>query len=97
MLGFTFWITRTYYRFVYGLGEVIFGISAAFAIGLNPSSNALANVVALVGAIYVVVRGIDNADEGSDRGIRKKLRWSRNASQISPPTSLDTTSPELIS
>lgn len=58
------YLLRTYMRSLYGMSEVVVG-GAAIWVGVgHASSEALTSVIVIAGAIYIVVRGIDNMFEG---------------------------------
>ena len=69
----------------YGIVEIVFGIFSAYAIAWNLPPNELdfARLASLLGAAYVIVRGISNVSEA-----RSKLRTStRTSAALHTPTS----------
>jgi hypothetical protein len=60
--GFLLYLARTYMRPIYGVAEVFIGMAACWG-GLsypNPSAKALSASLAVVGGIYIIIRGFDN-------------------------------------
>jgi hypothetical protein len=73
---------RTRYPFIYGVVEVIVGISAIIAVLPNqPATNTLvvyAELLSVSGGMYVIVRGLDNMNKAVPERIRAFwfiLRW----------------------
>jgi hypothetical protein len=60
--GFLLYLARTYMRPFYGVAEVFIGIATCWS-GLsypNPSAKILSASLAVVGGIYIIIRGFDN-------------------------------------
>lgn len=77
VLGFGLWLFRKIQRVAYGAVEVAFGTLAAALLAWAPSDSPVANTIALAASVYVVVRGLDNVDQGLPGGLwsRLPLRW----------------------
>lgn len=64
------WAALILYRFrgtnplFYGLAEVFFGVTAILVSISSSSPEIVGKLVALSGGIYIIVRGLDNIDEG---------------------------------
>ena len=86
-IGFGLWIFRKVQRASYGVAEILFGICAAAANAWAPGDSALANALTLAASIYVVVRGLDNVDQGLVGGLwsRLRLRWNEPRTNPTPP------------
>ncbi|MNN72620.1 hypothetical protein D3C81_1886750 [compost metagenome] len=62
--GLALYAFREKYKFYYGLIEVSFSAALTYVLILHLESNGLAGLLAVGGAIYVTVRGIDNMYTG---------------------------------
>jgi hypothetical protein len=58
--GFLLYLARLYMRPLYGLAEIILGVVACWVSLSDLTKGALATTIVLTGAIYVMVRGLDN-------------------------------------
>ena len=58
--GFFLYMLRTLMRPIYGLAEIIFGITVCWASFSYPSSKTFATSLAICGGVYILVRGFDN-------------------------------------
>lgn len=78
LLGFGFWCFRLKQRAAYGMLEIAFGASAAAALAWTPSDSPITSAVGLAASVYVVVRGLDNVDQGLKGGLwaRLPMRWA---------------------
>ena len=65
---------RTRFRMAYSLAEMMVGAGACWVAFANAKSDRIAGPLALIGGIYIIVRGCDNAVEGWRR--RKASRAS---------------------
>ncbi len=76
-VGFGFWVLRVLQRAAYGALEIAFAVGAAATIGFNPHANPLINTIAVGTVVYVVVRGLDNLEQGLPGGLyaRLPMRW----------------------
>lgn len=74
--GLVLYCTRQRYRMAYGIAECGVGALGAYLAGIRftPGAWAPAPTFAFVGAVYVVVRGLDNIGKGID-GTRFSSRW----------------------
>ncbi|WP_150787815.1 hypothetical protein [Pseudomonas fluorescens] len=63
-LGLALYAFREKYKFYYGLIEVSFSAALTYVLILHLESNGLAGLLAVGGAVYVTVRGIDNMYTG---------------------------------
>lgn len=77
VVGFGLWTFRKFQRGAYGAVEIVFGVAAAASIAWSPGSSPVANTLALAASIYVVVRGLDNVDNGIPDGLWTKLKPRR--------------------
>lgn len=59
----------------YGLLEVIFGGGVIVVTAHRPPTDLIAMVVTIAGAVYVIVRGLDNMDKGLPEPLRRY--WDR--------------------
>ena len=68
-LGTALFFFRLVERAWYGLAEVGFGLGTAAYVGWHPVDGTLPRLIAMAGAVYIVVRGMDNINIGrtSDR------------------------------
>jgi hypothetical protein len=77
-LAFGLYILRSKQRFVYGSIEVIVGIAAiSTTIFSQSSSPGLALLIAVSSGIYIIVRGLDNIDNGLGNPDQKLPAWLR--------------------
>lgn len=76
-LGVGFWVFRVQQRAAYGALEIAFAGTVAWIIGLHPHESALVNATAIGTVVYVVVRGLDNIEQGLPGGLyaRLPMRW----------------------
>jgi len=58
--GFLLYLARTYMRPVYGLAEIMIGITSCWAGLSDPRPNVLSASLAIIGGIYIIIRGFDN-------------------------------------
>ncbi len=64
--SFLLYLARTYMRPIFGLAEVAVGIATCWGVLSNPPANTLLASLAVVGGVYIMVRGFDNiVDEKS--------------------------------
>jgi hypothetical protein len=86
IVGVTLYWTRGRYPLVYGATEIIVGIVAAVnglaRTDLNKGLD-LTIVIQVLGGIYIIVRGLDNAGKGV-RGTVLEARWNRIFSTVLP-------------
>jgi hypothetical protein len=75
-LAFGLYVLRSKQRFIYGSIEVIVGIAAISTtiFGQSPSPG-LALLVAVSSGIYIIVRGLDNIDNGLSNPEQKLPAW----------------------
>ena len=72
-VGGVLFLFRKYLRLTYGLSEVAFGVVSAWSItGHSTEPNQRLDLIALMGVLYLIVRGIDNCQAGSQE--RKKAQ-----------------------
>jgi hypothetical protein len=64
VLSYAFFMLRLRARSIYGVVEVLVGITAIFAAVSKPEDADLAHLIAVLGGAYIVVRGLDNINEG---------------------------------
>jgi hypothetical protein len=64
VVGFGFYKIRENYRDFYGLAEVVMGIVGVWVLLSNTQASRMTLTIALVGAVYFIVRGLDNFMEG---------------------------------
>ncbi|MGQ3044553.1 MAG: hypothetical protein ACT6R7_02510 [Brevundimonas aurantiaca] len=86
-VGFGFWVLRVLQRAAYGALEIVFAVGAALTIGFNPHANPLINTIAAGTVVYVVVRGLDNLEQGLPGGLyaRLPMRWRAPGNAPPPP------------
>lgn len=62
VLGFLLYLARTYMRPIYGIAEVCIGIATCWAAlsYSNLSLRALPASLAMIGGVYIIIRGFDN-------------------------------------
>lgn len=86
-LGFGFWVFRVHHRAAYGGLEIVFACIVAGIIGLNPHTSPLVNATAIGTVVYVVVRGLDNLEQGLPGGLyaRLPMRWRAPGNAPPPP------------
>jgi hypothetical protein len=58
--GLLLYLARTYVRPIYGLVEVLIGIATCWVGLSNPSAQAISASFAVVGGVYIIIRGFDN-------------------------------------
>jgi hypothetical protein len=86
VVAFGFYRVRCWSRFLYGVMEVGAGIGVIVISEFPPSAitatantwalgSRAAHILALMGGVYVVVRGMDNIDQGLSE--RWRLAWRR--------------------
>ena len=64
-IGWFLFKLRTDHRMFYGIGEVCVGIAICW-VGLNgANTEGLASAMPLAAGVYVIVRGLDNCQEGT--------------------------------
>ena len=78
--AFFLYMLRTLMRPIYGLAEIIFGITVCWLSFTYPSNATFATSLAICGGVYIIVRGFDNVID--DKSI------------TNPPTATDMTTPE---
>jgi hypothetical protein len=61
-LGLVLYIFRREERALYGVAEIAFGLATAAYVGWQATGGTMARLIAFAGAIYIVVRGLDNLD-----------------------------------
>jgi hypothetical protein len=80
------YLLRDRVRSAYGLTEVIAGIAAISTSVLSRAGTEAAHLIAVLGGIYIVVRGLDNIEQGMDAlsqiihpGLYTRIRfiWAR--------------------
>ena len=88
-----YWIKSAHTK-LYGVGELVFAAVAmwyALHALYETSQNGLANLLALIGGLYVMVRGLDNIGKGIEKDktplvdLWKALfetRWLRRQSRV---------------
>lgn len=63
-VGFGFYKIRENYRDFYGLAEVVMGIVGLWVVLSNTQASRMTLTIALAGAVYFIVRGLDNFVDG---------------------------------
>jgi hypothetical protein len=66
LVGFGFYKIRKNYRDFYGLAEVVMGIVGLWVVLANTQASRMTLTIALAGAVYFIVRGLDNFHKGRD-------------------------------
>jgi hypothetical protein len=64
ILSVILYLVRKLFRGEYGIGEIGFGMATSWVALTKANEQAFASVTALAVAVYVIVRGLDNAFEG---------------------------------
>jgi hypothetical protein len=64
LMGFCFFTIRENYRDFYGLAEVVMGIVGLWVVLANTQASLMTMTIALAGAVYFIVRGLDNFVKG---------------------------------
>ena len=65
---------RVRWLFYYALMELTFGIVSTYKASEMSNKDMTLNLVALVGATYLVVQGLDNLKQGTDRRRNERSR-----------------------
>lgn len=64
VLAYVLYVLRTKVRYAYAVVEIIVGIAAICTSVTVSASSDIGHLVAVLGGIYIVVRGLDNLDTG---------------------------------
>ena len=94
-VGYLLYVFRTKRRTAYGITEIVVGITTVWFSALDASQGPnIGHLVATLGGIYIIVRGLDNVDNGMDdfcrrlpRGIGPEVQklWKRFRWDLSKP------------
>jgi hypothetical protein len=66
LVGFGFYRIRENYRDFYGLAEVVMGVVGLWVVLSNTQASRMTLTIALAGAVYFIVRGLDNFVKGEE-------------------------------
>ena len=82
-VGGVLYVIRYHFRCIFGLTEIVVGVSiGTFKISSDTEINAEFYFVLLTAAIYLVVRGLDNFQQGLTKDPKDKLmKWLLKESQ----------------
>jgi hypothetical protein len=64
VLGFLLYLARRFARLWYGAAETVLGIAFCWAGLLSVSAVSWASAASVVGGVYIIVRGLDNFQQG---------------------------------
>jgi hypothetical protein len=70
-VAYWLFVLRNKQRAIYGFFEVAVGVAAVWSSTLTISSPNLSNAIAVLGGVYIIIRGLDNIDQGLEAFCRK--------------------------